>query len=276
MGTLEPLTVGPALANDERLIWSAQAQPKATQPNHYSLIGAVLEFDIAPQHFVSIRSVVTRQQGQWGSFADDVPSPVNNDGGNKTHVRGFWPKADLVLMGPPLECYLQAPPPAFVEFDICETGGPEATHFSAANSWAIGVPGAPPNGIAGSTDNRAAYGANLRYLLPLTNSAPVPPGMLGSAYVGIRRRSIGASKFFCAAQLDIRPSLKLQPIPLQSNPLLIGHDLTAVPLGGPVVVPPQQSVLPSLRLAVAAAAATPANIMVRRDGLWPQPVEEPN
>lgn len=277
MGTMDPLTVGPDIGNNERLIWSAQAMPKSSNPDVFSLIGAVLEFDVNPEHFISIRTAITRTQGQWGLFADDVASQHNNDEAHKVHVRGFWSKADIFLQGPTLDCYLQAPPPAFVEFDVCETGGPEATFFSAGNSWAIGVPGSNPL-ILGSTDNRAAYGANLRYTLLLRNSAPQEPVALslGFACISTRHRSIGEAKYFGVGQISEPPrsAYKLMPIP-GSPTSLKGHHLTAPNLGGPIFVP-RPGTTADLRFANACAAGTPFNVLIRRDALWPQPVEEPN
>lgn len=277
-GTLNPGGGGPWDITTEQTIWSVNLPVGSQNPSQFQFVGCILEFDVSATEF-TIRSVVSKESGSFGTFATQL-APRQNNWPNQTgqmpvHVRGYWLRSRLRLDLPGVfDCNPVQPPGHLFDYDFCSSTGAEKGYFSEANSLAMGSTGPPI--IPGSSDNPGAYGANLSYTGHYKNSG----SSAGRLYVAIRARNTGG-KYFGAGRVVLpSPAMKakLPPIPDSADQKLMGYDLTSlypepVP-SGEIIVPADDEVRDvEVVLANGGACATPANIVLSSDGVWPVPPE---
>ncbi|GIV03122.1 MAG: hypothetical protein KatS3mg015_1952 [Fimbriimonadales bacterium] len=254
-------------AGAEIVVWKASVPAGTTEAGLFQFIACVLEFDVTASDF-TIRSVVSKNDGAFGDYNTQLAPPWNNwppSSDPPTHVRGYWLESKLFLDLPGVfDCALVQPPPNFVEYDFCSNTGAERAYYNESTSKA-----------EGSTDNPAAYGANLSYTGHYKNSGDVPARL----YVGMRARNTGA-KYFGAGRIVVPATAlkrKLPPIPSSANPNERGYDLTSVypepsPTGHISVPADNVERQVEILLANGGGCATPANILLSRDGIWPAPL----
>lgn len=246
-GTLDTPNVTGMNISNETVIWSTSIAAGTLVSTSFTVVAAIIEFDVQAIGMFSIRSAVSLTGQTSADFTHPtITTPLADNQNNfgpsgKRHNRGYWDHGDIMMSLPgELNCTLVMAPPTTKEWAICETGGPEVTHFSVDNSradkrWEMNLLGINVNM---ENPNTAAYGANLKYVGIYHNNSTIDPGFV---YVGLRARGVGHPYFGAARLKTISPVPgqigapgKVPPLPPDANLTQRFTDLTAVfPLPNP-------------------------------------------
>lgn len=253
-------------------------------PDVYNAVLMVMEIEALGMQALELRTVVTTPLAGWGSFSTPCVSPMNNwkraDAPSfATHVRGLWPDANpSVFLPTPGEVTLYRNPcgAMVAEFSLFELDSGESQAFNQARNMVV----APD--IAGSKGNPAAYGANVRFRIPIQNANAQNAN---TARLHLAGRNVG-DQFACAAQVLTRlntgtavknPSVT-RPIPGSSVSGTSQYferlvDLTHPLIGGPIAAPAPCGGQIELSIAVAGGSATPVNLQYTSPCLGTNPNE---
>lgn len=272
-GTLDEIGEGPWDIESEQGIWSIAVPAGSQNVGEFRLLAAVLEFDVTASEILTIRSVVTKTNGTWGTYGGTLAPSANNFDSGATHVRGYWRHAAVTLTVPMYDADPEDPPPTFRDTGLCDEGGPEQNYYSAANSLADS-----------STRNPGCFGADLTYEGAITNTST---NLNAEVRVALRCRGIATAKFFGAGQMTdpaTGPTLKLVPIPaawiqVPLDPAWIsvdprGYDLTQTASGNifvPKTATVSQVINYRFRLATGGGAGTPVNLQLSRSAISADP-----
>ncbi len=291
-GTLDTPNVTNMDISNDTVIWSAAIDAGTLVSTAFTVVAAIIEFDVQALGFLSIRSAVSLTGQASADFTHPtIPTPLadnqNNFGKfNVRHNRGYWEHSDISMSLPgELDCTLQMEPPQSKEWGICDVGGPEENYFSVLNSRAQQRKETNPDGTKKNMErpNTAAYGANLKYIGAYHNVSTTDPGFV---YVGLHARGVGHPYFGAAKVKTISPvpsisgAFRKVPALPPSNALNNRFtDLTSVfPSANPtgyIAVAPSGTGTVAISLANGGGATLPVNIQLKREMLWDTGVGEP-
>ncbi|MGE0001919.1 MAG: hypothetical protein AB7F50_08685 [Fimbriimonadaceae bacterium] len=243
------------------------------------LVAAVYEFDLTgpPGTTVWFRTVCTAT-GASGAWDDDPPAPHPNH----PHVRGWWPKSAL-----------EVPMAGEDPFDAALSGGSDDLQSAVceqldAIEHSTGL--LPETGGFGAISgaghefdlvNKGCYGVNLEYTKQLVNNG----SETGHVHVGLVARNVDT--YFGAAHVSspdpvaadkryVPPLAYVPPDPPEEPDARREMvDLLQSRTGMKIPVAPGPGMLLRVRIANGGACATPVNIVLSREVLDREEVEEP-
>jgi len=235
-----------SLGESEAAIWQ-QAQVANNQ-----LIGAVMEFDVVLTAAATLcmRTTVASGAPPPGNW-DEMPA---YDPGQ--HVRGYWPFSQLTLSGGSIDVKaVEGAPPTRVVQAVA-AGGPEIAAFAKSSGDTYGT-------VRG---NRGCYGADLRYDFEVTNTGT--QGYPLFAYA--QGRDLPGMGYFGPVSIlspGNYPKLGVTRLHCDGPNPNPGDYVRLTTSDGenetPVVIPNGQTLTYRIGAAVAGAASTPFNLVLR-------------
>jgi hypothetical protein len=135
-----------SISSSEQLVWGG-----GPISNNY-IAGVLIEADVTVSS-----SATLRLRSHWSSSSGIGSWSDTMDKSTDGHVRGYWSSCVAEMQCPSFDSTPTTfpTPPRVLRISVCEPSGVEETLYSAPD--------------ANSTANKGAYGADLKYVIPITN-----------------------------------------------------------------------------------------------------------
>lgn len=235
-----------SLGATESAIWQ-QAQVSDNQ-----LVAAVMEFDVVLTATATLylRTTVASGSGAPGPW-DQIPAV---DPGQ--HVRGYWPFRQLTMPGGTIDVKALQGDPPIRTIQVAADGGPEIAAFAQYPGDTYGT----------ERGNRGCYGADLRYDFEVTNSGTQGYPLFAYAQ-GRNLPGLGYYGPVSILSPGIFPKLGITRMRCDGPSPQPGDFVRLTTSDGtnetPVIIPNGQTIACRIGAAVAGAASTPFNLILR-------------